>query len=1005
MGQGPGKTTFSWDGPIVFSGETIFSGNDSGEAGATVTLKGALSGIGDASWKLTGGFSLNIMTAENTFGGAVSMNNTNGGSYRTRIQLYSGAVFSAKSLAVDSSDFYMADDTAFRIPAVSHSAGDSLFTGGAAGTTIDLITKSGTGTLTLNTPATVIGGIKVDGGTVALGTTAPVVPELAFASGTTLDLNGKTLTVGTLTGYPTLSNPGALVVTGRWSMAVGAAPEVWNSNIFVPASGRIRVSALSGNLPVGETVVMYFPGGATPPDVSRFYGVAEAGSGVAFEYQAVADGDYAGYTALVATVTAGVASATWSATSAGGSYETAANWQSAANPANGASVTFPAAAVAGVAVTKSADSSVSGIAFGAGAGSSSMAEDWYSGFGYSIGGSGAILIGADTSVVSSGGGVNTISAPVVGAGTLEINTALYPLTNTANAVYSRTVLAENALAGFSGLVKANVTLAVPTGWLAGYTELHTGRFAGQLEVGYGETSVDSLAFVKRAQDLVLRSYGTLAYTGPDAEIAGLTWMASAPFAICNVHDLTVGTISVEASGGALTKSGAGTLALHGTRAMTFGGGADGNGIDYGFPYENCAHGRPARSRYKSLNICDGTLKVGEPGDSANAPALQLNSMTLGQGYSETVAPRFQLDNGTVTVRDCIAMGYYVKPESESTKREFVVNGGTITAGGVYGARIGYWSMTSGSQTFEVNGGAFTLNGPFNLTQLSPGGDKASRRESMKHKLTLNGGECSCTIFRMGYSYGLSWDGSLVNNNGYGHGWQPDAYLTMNGGTMTVSEYLLAGDRNDSRSWTMLNGGVLKVNMLTNTYAGASVATDDGAVNFVFNGGTYAPTGDGDVPDELVMKRLTTAVVSTNGAVFSTAYLSVGATFTIEQSLTHDPLCGDEPDGGLTKIGAGTLALSGANTFTGPLRVEGGAVSVLSSDSLSKNKDVVLSNGGVINIANGVVLKFASLEIDGVQVPGGVYGGAESSADKRYAGRLTGSGSVQVGKPGAMLIVF
>lgn len=999
--KGPGYTSYSWDGPIVFSDTTTFTGNGSGEAGATVTLKGALSGDSSAAWTLTRGFCLNIMSSENTFGGAVSMNNSQGGDYRTRIQMYSGSVFSAKSLSINSADFYMADDTAFTLPAVSHTAGDCLVTGGASGTTIVSVTKSGDGTLTLDTPADVAGGITLNAGTLALGTRTPAVGSLACAAGTTLDMGGNDWTIGVLSGCPTLANAGKLTVTGRWDMVVGATPAVWDEHIVVPQGYPVRVSSAGGNLSAGETVVMYVPAGMTPPNVASFYGVTAAGSSATFELRAVAEGDYAGYTALVATVTAGVASATWAATSAGGAYETPSNWENEAVPATGAAVSFPAAARAGVAVTKAADSVVGGIVFGGGAGSSVMTADWFSGFGYSFGGVGRIILGNDAAKITSSGGVNTVSAPIIGSGTLTVTTDLYPFTNVANAVYSRTILKEDALAGFTGTIVANPTQK--GNYLAGHTELHTGSFAGKLSAGFGETSVDSLAFVKSKDDLTLGNYGTLNYTGPDAAIPGLTWAVDNAFAISNAHDLTVAELSTGTKNGALFKAGAGTLAICGTGNAYFAKQDANSGSAYGFPNEFGAQGRVAMVRYKSINVCDGTLKVGVLGDSENTPSIQAKSLAMGQGYVSTGTARFQLDNGTVTLSGNIFMGFYVQNEAQSAVREFVVNGGSLTAEAVSGARLGYNNLTRGRHAFEVNGGTFTLNGPFDLTQLSPGGSKNnSLRESMKHTLTMNGGECSCTIFRMGYSYGLTWDNKLSDNNGYGHGWQPDAYLTMNGGTMTISDHLLAGDRRDSRSWTILNGGVLKVNMLTNTYATATAATDDGAANFIFNGGVYAPIGDGDVPDELVMKRLTTAVVSTNGAVFATDYLPEGATFTIEQALTHDPLCGDEEDGGLTKTGAGRLVLAGDNTFTGPLRVTGGTLAVAAEGCVA-SKAAAISGDGVLELDDGVVLKLDSLLIDGEPSRYGIFGGAESVGNKLYAAHFAGKGVVQVGAVGTLLI--
>jgi len=83
-------------------------------------------------------------------------------------------------------------------------------------------------------------------------------------------------------------------------------------------------------------------------------------------------------------------------------------------------------------------------------------------------------------------------------------------------------------------------------------------------------------------------------------------------------------------------------------------------------------------------------------------------------------------------------------------------------------------------------------------------------------------------------------------------------------------------------------------------------------------------------------NLLSAVVSTNGAVVDTSL----ASYTIAQKLTHDPLLGALSDGGLVKQGNNTLILTGANTFTGPLDVQGGLLSapVLSTNDLSVAAD-------------------------------------------------------------------
>jgi autotransporter-associated beta strand protein len=137
-------------------------------------------------------------------------------------------------------------------------------------------------------------------------------------------------------------------------------------------------------------------------------------------------------------------------------------------------------------------------------------------------------------------------------------------------------------------------------------------------------------------------------------------------------------------------------------------------------------------------------------------------------------------------------------------------------------------------------------------------------------------------------------------------------------------------------------------------------------------------------------------------VFATEYLPDGATFTVEQALTHDPLCGDDADGGVTKTGAGRLVLAGANTFTGPLRVTGGTLAIPAANRVA-SKAAAISGDGVLELGEGVSLKLDSLEIGGEPTRNGIFGGAESGGNKQYAAHFAGKGVVVVGSVGTILV--
>jgi autotransporter-associated beta strand protein len=96
-------------------------------------------------------------------------------------------------------------------------------------------------------------------------------------------------------------------------------------------------------------------------------------------------------------------------------------------------------------------------------------------------------------------------------------------------------------------------------------------------------------------------------------------------------------------------------------------------------------------------------------------------------------------------------------------------------------------------------------------------------------------------------------------------------------------------------------------------------------------------------------------------------------------------------GGVTKTGAGTWTLSGANTYTGTTTVTQGILS-LTSPSLALTSSVVIGSGGTLNLnfaGNDVV---SALEING---SGPLAAGAYNSSHPTYGSYFTGSGTLLV----------
>ena len=184
---------------------------------------------------------------------------------------------------------------------------------------------------------------------------------------------------------------------------------------------------------------------------------------------------------------------------------------------------------------------------------------------------------------------------------------------------------------------------------------------------------------------------------------------------------------------------------------------------------------------------------------------------------------------------------------------------------------------------------------------------------------------------------------------------PRGVVNLNGGELDIKGTLNLCRNSKTTGTVWLNeGGLLKAGEIIATRAGGSLH---------FNGGVFMPYGVLPNGTPKATMNGTTAsndgeidfLVSEGGAVVDTSIVA-GGIYTIAAALKHDPgIAGT--DGGLVKKGAGTLALSGANTFTGPVVVEEGTLQALSDTALPTVTEVrygtTLDLGGASRTVGGI----------------------------------------------------
>jgi len=127
-----------------------------------------------------------------------------------------------------------------------------------------------------------------------------------------------------------------------------------------------------------------------------------------------------------------------------------------------------------------------------------------------------------------------------------------------------------------------------------------------------------------------------------------------------------------------------------------------------------------------------------------------------------------------------------------------------------------------------------------------------------------------------------------------------------------------------------------------------------------------------------------------------AYFSVGGTNSIANAISGL--------GSLTKEGAGTLTLSGLNTYSGDTLITAGTLSI-SSSYLSDLAAVKIDSGAFFNLGFSGSDSIGSLWLGGLQMAGGTY----DSSTATYGSYFTGGGSLVVPtvvpEPGTLVLLF
>jgi fibronectin-binding autotransporter adhesin len=549
-----------------------------------------------------------------------------------------------------------------------------------------------------------------------------------------------------------------------------------------------------------------------------------------------------------------------------------------------------------------------------------------------------VVLGGDailtTDRTSSGAGVtHTLGTLSVGASTLTTSRGSLATSGTGGLTFGAVTLTGSPTFSTGTNTQLNLGSVSDGGNAFGFTKSGAGTLvltadntftggvtlsAGTLQIGNGSSAGTVAGAIANNSALVVNRTGSSTLGGVISGSGSVTHSGSGTLTLSGNNNyegatsISAGTVVVTrdnalgtAAAGTTVSSGA-TLALSGgfaygtAEALTLNTGTTTGGL----------------SNLSGTNSFAGPVTV-----SGVSRYLVTSGSQLTLSGTLSGSPATSLRNGGTLVLSNSANSFF---------GALAVNDGTLvaTTNGALGNTAGSISVNSGGTLAFSGGIAYSGAKPVTLIGNGVSGrngalDNLSGDNSFAGPITL-----SDPVARIGAAAGTTLTLSGVISHAIA-GWGPTF-----AGPGTIK---LTGDNTYSGP-TALSGGTLEFSALNNLGAGTAVT---------FNGGTlrYAAGNTADLSARTVTLQSGGAAIDTNG-----------------NNVAFASAIGNNGSGALTKLGAGTLTLSAANTYTGGTFVNAGTLKLngsLANTAVSVASGARLSGSGTLAgtlaLASGAIL--------------------------------------------------
>ena len=629
----------------------------------------------------------------------------------------------------------------------------------------------------------------------------------------------------------------------------------------------------------------------------------------------------------------------------------------------------------------------------------------------------SIIVGGDFQLGDFTNSLSNATATISTNATTALGNATRTITIGANATYtwsgvingdSGTGLRVNALPGATGALILNNTQSIlPTAFSSNTTVVSlastTGVVVGQFVGGTGiaaNTVVSGIGTgtVTLSQPTSASNNGTATLTFSGSFYNGGTTL--------NSGVLQLGSSSAFSGLGVLSSSaiGTGNLTINGGVLST----VSSNGqsiyvplitVGGNFTVAQASGGTGRVSLAGTINLAGGnrTITLGR----ANLNYGSGNETLRFEGVPAFAAANI-IQNGALTVTTLT--GNATNPSIIRTGSGATVNfSGNVPL--ILDDGVAYSSGTGSMFGTGTNAPALTVNAPVTrgggVLQMGDGGGTSATVRNAEVYSLAGGGTVSSSN-----TSGNATTGTLTINNGNGADFA--GVISEAGGTGRIAvtksgngTQTLSGN-NSYSGLTTVSAGTLKLghprahgNTLGNTTVSSGAALDLAGQTLaneavILNGSGISSTGalvtssgNASLSGPVILGGDSTIGVVNTGNTTTTLTLSGGIT---------ESVAGKQ----LTKVGEGTLVLSGNSTFTGPLKVSAGTVQVAGPAALPAG--AALNSGG--STGDSTVLNLASANPDYVMSALSVGGIMRISAPASGTATLTFAGSAAQGFTGS-----